>query len=217
MSTPAQSKGEATRAAMAAVKSTAGKGTAGAGKTPSEPAEKEKAKAGRKAGQPAREYDMTGLSAELLSKPRQVTREQASQFAPGGARSELQQVMDRVVLNYHRDWVGGEIRDYEKEGHPVTAKTTPRATKWAQMPKARYHISPTAEDGFVALVNKAALFHGLSIKWGQRNVHDTNGAKVMVFAVRDRAERTKEEDAANAESSDNTGGENTESSETKAG
>ena len=163
-------------------------------------------KPGRKAGQPPREYDMTGLSASMLAAPKVVTREQASQFAPSKARSEMQIAMDRVVLNYHSDWSQGIIRDYtqidpETKRARVVGKVPPKTSRWSEMPKARYHIDPKAEDGFVALVNRAAIFHNLSIKWGQKNVHDADGRKVMVFAVRDRAERATDAPAIESEAS----------------
>lgn len=132
------------------------------------------AKKGRPAGQP-KEYDFGGLSPALLSAPQEVDARMASQFAPSRARDENQIAMDGIVKKYHDEWLNA--------GTP---------TKWAAMPKARYHIPPAAEEGFRFLVRRAADFHGVAIKWGGQQgtkVRDAQGNLVLVFAIRDRRER----------------------------
>ncbi len=112
----------------------------------------------------------------------------ASQFAPSRARDENQIAMDGIVKKYHDAWLN--------DGAP---------TKWAAMPKARYHIPPAAEEGFRFLVRRAADFHGVAIKWGGQQgtkVRDAQGNLVLVFAIRDRRERP-----VGAESDDETGDE----------
>jgi len=177
MSTPATparsevSKAEAARldaeAAAARVKSAAA--VKPSGETP-----KAAAKKGRPAGQP-KVYDFGGLSPALLSAPQEVDSRMASQFAPSRARDENQIAMDGIVKKYHDEWINA--------GTP---------TKWAAMPKARYHIPPAAEEGFRFLVRRAADFHGVAIKWGGQQgtkVRDAQGNLVLVFAIRDRRER----------------------------
>lgn len=131
---------------------------------------------GRKPG-PAKEYDFTGLSPELLGAPQEVTLQMASQFAPTRVRDANQITMDGIIRKYYDDWINC--------GSP---------TKWAAMPKARYHIPPAAVDGFKYLVRRAADFHGVAIKWGGQQgtaIRDAAGNTVLVFAVRDRREQTK--------------------------
>lgn len=132
---------------------------------------------GRKPG-PAKEYDFTGLSPELLNAPQPVTVQMASQFAPSRVRDANQVAMDGIIRKYHDEWLNS--------GSP---------TRWVDMPKCRYHIPPAAVDGFRYLVRRAADFHGVAIKWGGQQgtaVHDSNGNTVLVFAVRDRREQVKD-------------------------
>lgn len=140
---------------------------------------------GRKPG-PAKEYNFAGLSADLLSAPKEVTDEMASQFAPSRARDDMQIAMDTAVKRAYDAWLD--------EGSP---------TKWAAMPKLRYHIPPAAVDGFKFLVRRAAEFYGIAIKWGGQQgtqVKDKEGNIVLVFAVRDRRTRDESADATDEDS-----------------
>lgn len=150
------------------------------------------AKRGRPAGQP-KEYDFSGLSADMLSKPQEVDDRMASQFAPSRARDERQIAMDGTVKRLHDEWI--------KAGEP---------TKWVAMPKARYHIPPAAEEGFRFLVRRAADFHGVAIKWGGQGgtkVRDKDGNIVLVFSIRDRRVTTTAADPENETGDDLDSGE----------
>lgn len=131
-----------------------------------------KGRPGRKPGQPAKEYDFTGMGTDFLSNPLAVSDEIASITAPQRARDERQVAMDGVVAKKFREW--------KDAGSP---------TKWAQMPKARYHLNPAQVEGFRFLVRRAAEFSGVTIKWGTPKA-DKDGRQVIVFAVRSRRERT---------------------------
>jgi hypothetical protein len=136
---------------------------------------------GRKAGAPAKEYNLNGLSADFLSQPMAVDATIASQTAPMRARDAAQVAMDGVVAKLHEDWV---------------AKGS--SNKWSQMPKARYHVAPEVAEGLRMMIKRAANFHGYSVKFGNA-VRDTNGREVVVFAVRSqrvRATTTAADDAA---------------------
>lgn len=186
MTTPANTKPADTKTPANAAKPDAGK-----------PANAAAAKPGRKPG-PAKEYDFGGLSLDLLAAPQEVTAAMASQFAPSRPRDEKQVAMDQVVNNLYQQWL--------KAGSP---------SKWAAMPKVRYHIPPAAEDGFRFLVRRAADFYGIAIKWGGQQgtkVRDANGNIVIVFSARDR--RTNETaDATDVDESSET---TSETSETTA-
>jgi hypothetical protein len=127
---------------------------------------------GRKAGQPAKEYNLTGLSADFLSQPMAVDATVASQTAPMRARDAAQVAMDGVVATLYADWI---------------AKGS--SNKWSQMPKARYHVDPEVAEGLRMIIKRAANFHGYSVKFGTV-VRDTNGREVVVFAVRSQRTRT---------------------------
>lgn len=147
-----------------------------------------KGKPGRKPGQPAKEYDFSGINLDLISKPRAVTAEMASRMAPSRPRDERQIAMDGVVRKTHEEWV--------RVGRP---------SKWAAMPKVEYHVAPAAEEAFVYLVRRAAEFLGLAIKWGGAGGtkhHDSDGNVILMFAVRDRRTRDADADAEDEDEDD---------------
>lgn len=154
---------------------------------------------GRKPG-PAKEYDFTGLSPELLSAPQPVTMQMASQFAPSRVRDANQIAMDGIIRKYYDEWLN--------LGSPV---------KWAAMPKCRYHIPPSAVDGFKYLVRRAADFHGVAIKWGGQQgtaIHDAAGNTVLVFAVRDRRVRAEGDSVDDLDTGEDTRDDDTDDTET---
>lgn len=128
-------------------------------------------KKGRKPGQPAKEWDYTGLTADFLSDAHGVSAELASLAAPMRARDERQVAMDQVVAKLHIE--------YQEAGKP---------DRWSQMPKRSYHVDPKVADTVRMLARRAAGFYGLSIKFGG-SVRDTQGREIVVFAVRDQRVR----------------------------
>jgi hypothetical protein len=130
-----------------------------------------KAKRGRPAGSEARVWDYTGLDLTVLQTPAAVTQELASLAAPTRARDERQVAIDKVVQGLHVAW-----------------ETTGKPDKWAQMPKASYHVPPQAADTVAMLVRRAANFYGYSAKFG-KPVRDAQGMTIVVFAVRDSRKR----------------------------
>lgn len=144
---------------------------------PAENAPETAAKPGRKPGQKAKEYDFSALSLEALSAPAAVTEELASKAAPTRTRDEKQLVMDKVVKQVHADWIAAE-----------------KPAAWAKMPKAAYAVDPKAVEGLQYLINRAASFHGLAVRYGSA-VRDANGRQLVVFAVRDRHPREAKPEA----------------------
>lgn len=142
------------------------------------------ARPGRKPGQPAKEYNFTGLSADFLGRPMAVTAEIASKAAPMRVRDERQVAMDRIVKALHTDWQTGTVRN----GDGTTTQSEPRSNKWSKMPKASYHVDPQVAETVKMLVRRAADFHGVAAKFGNA-VRDTQGREIVVFAIRDRKVR----------------------------
>lgn len=150
----------------------------GAQKTP----EAAEVKPGRKTGQKAKEYDFTGLTLDLLASPMVVTEELSKKAAPARARDERQLKIDAVVKHLHNQWIG---------------KDKPSA--WAEMPKGAYPTDPKAVEGLKYLIDRAASFHGVAVRYG-KPVRDAQGREIVTFAVRDRRERpAKTDDDADTE------------------
>lgn len=128
-------------------------------------------KPGRKPGQKAKEYDFSALSLDVLASPAAVSETLAAKAAPTRTRDEKQMKMDAVVKQVHNDWV--------LKGKPAA---------WANMPKAAYAVDPKAVEALQYLINRAASFHGLAVRYGNP-VRDSEGRQVVVFAIRDRRPR----------------------------
>lgn len=126
---------------------------------------------GRPPGTEAKVWNYDGLSLDILQAPAAVTQELASLAAPTRARDEKQVAIDKVVQGLHVAW-----------------ETTGKPDKWAQMPKASYHVPPQAADTVAMLVRRAASFYGYSAKFG-KPVRDAQGLTIVVFAVRDSRKR----------------------------
>jgi hypothetical protein len=126
---------------------------------------------GRPPGSEAKQWDYTGLDLTVLQQPAAVTQELASLAAPTRARDERQVAIDKVVQGLHVAW-----------------DTAGKPDKWAQMPKASYHVPPQAADTVAMLVRRAANFYGYSAKFG-KPVRDQQGLTIVVFAVRDSRKR----------------------------
>jgi hypothetical protein len=142
---------------------------------------------GRKKGQPAKEYDFSGLDTRVLLNPGRVSDEVASRVAPQRARDERQVAIDSVVKRVHNDWL--------EKGQP---------NKWPAMPKVRYDLPPQAVEGFKYLVRRAADFHGVAVKWGTPT-RNQEGLEIVVFAVRDRTRKgASESGPSTSESGPNT-------------
>src|SRR5512146_265309 len=160
-----------------------GKQGAAPAPTPAPPVtgENGKGKPGRKPGQPAKEYDFSGISLDAINAPKAVTAEMASRMAPSRPRDDRQIAMDIIVRKTHAAWVSA--------GKP---------SKWAAMPKVQYDVAPAAEEAFTYLVRRAAEFLGVAIKWGGNpsgtKLHNENGDVVIMFAVRDRRTRDTVDD-----------------------
>lgn len=130
-------------------------------------------KRGRKPGAKPREWDYTGLTLDVLSKPAEVGADLASMTAPTRARDERQVQIDKIVAGLYKEWTN--------EGKPE---------RWAQMPKKSYHVDPKAADTLRMLVRRAANFLGYAVKFG-RPVHDQHGREIVTFGVRDQRQRSK--------------------------
>lgn len=152
------------------------------------------ARRGRRPGQPAKEYNFSGLSADFLGRPMAVTAEIASKAAPKSVRDERQVAMDRIVKALHTDWQNGTVRN----GDGTTTQTDPRSNKWSKMPKASYHVDPQVAETVKMLVRRAADFHGVAAKFGNA-VRDAQGREIVVFAIRDRKVRENAETPATSE------------------
>jgi hypothetical protein len=133
--------------------------------------------------------EVDALSLDMLAAPEEVPAELVSKSAPARARDEKQQTMDRLVADLHKAWTDA--------GSPAA---------WDKMPKKSYAVPASTVDGLKKLINRAADYHGIAVRFGtpvptvrqvrnprfgQENQPPTVNAQLVLisFAAKDKRER----------------------------
>jgi hypothetical protein len=120
----------------------------------------------------------SNLSVDFLATPSEVSDADLVKAAPKAPRTEHQKAMDAVVDVLKKRWEG--------EGKP---------SAWDKLPKAKYEIAPEHVKEFTFLVNKAAAYHGVGVRYGRKDlVNEKNGKSIVIFAVRARARKPRSSD-----------------------
>jgi hypothetical protein len=119
--------------------------------------------------------DASKLNLDVLDKVQTPTQELSAVVAPTRERerSAEQLRVDAYVRAAHSDWI--------KVGRP---------TNWAKIPQSAMRVLPVPPEHvteYKTLVNRAAAFEGVTIRWGAKVPTDkASGRKLLIFVVVDR-------------------------------